>query len=89
MDRRIVGDKTLLSCVVEVSTMVDGGLLGRTATEDLWFPGIKVRVEVKDSDWAICCGDAAEERQRDGVITSEGNQSWQSLAFGRKANLLA
>lgn len=40
VDVGVVAEKTLLGGVVEVSTVVDGRLLGRRTTEDLGAPGV-------------------------------------------------
>lgn len=53
--------------MVEVRAVVDGGLLGWSTTKDLGFPGVQVRVEVKDSDGTISSSDAAEEWESNGV----------------------
>ena len=59
MDGGVVGNETLLSGVVEVCTVINRGLFGGGATEDLWAPGVEVGVEVEDSDGAVRSRDAA------------------------------
>lgn len=59
--------------MVEVGTVVDRGLLGRTAAEHLWSPGVQVRVEVKDCDWTVGTSDAAQKRQSDGVVAAQSD----------------
>ena len=66
--------------MVEVGAMVDAGLVGWRTTEDLWLPGIQVRVEVDDSDRAVRTVHGAEERKSDGVVAAEGDDTGQSLA---------
>ena len=63
--------------MVEICTVVYGCLLGRCAAKDFWPPGVKVGIEVNDRYGTIGFGDAAEERESDGVIASQRDYSWQ------------
>ena len=75
MDIAIVGQQPLLMRVVEIRAVINGGLFGGRPAEDLGSPGVKVRVEVDDADRAVGGGDGAEEGQRDGVVTTEGDDA--------------
>ena len=55
---------------VEVGAMVDGGLLGGSATEDFWLPGVEMGVEMDDRNRTVGFVDAAEEGERDGVVAA-------------------
>jgi hypothetical protein len=57
MDVGVIGEETLLRGVEEVCSMVDAGLLGGRAAEDLWLPGVEMRVKVDDTDWAVLADD--------------------------------
>jgi len=81
MDVGVVLEQTLLRGVVEVSAVVDAGLLGRSTAEDLWLPGVQVRVEVDDCDRAVGAVHAAEQRQGDGVVTAESDHTRERLAL--------
>ena len=80
MDVGVVLEQTLLGRVVEVRAVVDAGLVGWCTTEDLWFPGVQVRVEVNDSDRAVRTVHGAEEGKGDGMVAAEGDDTGQSLA---------
>ena len=67
--------------MVEICAVVDGGLFGGCATEDFGAPGVEVGVEVDDADGAVGFVDGAEEREGDGVVTSEGDDAWEGFAF--------
>ena len=43
MDVGVIGQEALLVRVIEVSAVVDGGLFGRSAAEDLGTPGVARR----------------------------------------------
>lgn len=45
-------------------------------------------VEVDDGDGAVCSVDGAEERQGDGVVTAEGDDSGESLSLLGRAGLV-
>ena len=49
----IVGEKTFLGSMEEVSAVIDRSLLTGGATEDLGLPGVKMAVEVDDTDRTI------------------------------------
>ena len=85
VDVGVVAHQTLLCGVVEVGSVVDAGLLGGCAAEDLWSPGVEVGVEVDYGDWAVGFVHAAEERECDGVVTAEGDDTGEGLALGRRA----
>jgi hypothetical protein len=44
-------------------------------------------VEVDDSDWAVCLVDTAQQRQRNGMVTSKGNDTWKCLASPRDTGI--
>lgn len=44
-------------------------------------------VKVDDSDWAVCLVDTAQQRQRNGVVTSKGNDTWKCLASPRDTGI--
>ena len=66
--------------MVEVGSVVDGGLVGRGATKDFGSPGVEVGVEVEDGDGPVGAVDGAEERESDGVVAAEGDESGQRFA---------
>ena len=80
VDVGVVGEQTFLSSVVEVCTVVDAGDFAGGATEDLGLPGVEMRVKVDDGDGTISTVDGAEEGESDGVVTSEGDDSWEGFA---------
>ena len=51
--------------------MVDRRARARCAPEHARLPRVEVRVKVDDRDRAICAVDRPQERQHDGVVTSE------------------
>lgn len=59
VDVGVVAQQAFLVRVVEVGAVVDGGLLGGAAAEDLGPPGVEVRVEVDDRDGACVGGELA------------------------------
>lgn len=61
--------------VIEIRSVVDGGLGGGRAPEDLGAPGVEVGVEVDYGDGAVGGGDGAEEGEGDGVVASEGDEA--------------
>ncbi len=77
VDVCIVRQQALLVCVVKVSAVIDGGLLGRGTAEDFRSPGVEVRVEMNNTNWAVRFVDGAEEGQRDGVVAAEGDDAWE------------
>ena len=60
MNIGIVGQQSLLVCVVEICTMIDGSLFARCAAKDFRAPGIKVGIEMNDADGAVGFGYGAE-----------------------------
>ena len=40
-------------------------------------------VEMNDTDWTVGAADAAEERECNGVVATQGNQTWKRLALLR------
>ena len=73
-----------MSGMVEVSAVVNGGLLGWRTTEDFRLPCIEMGVEVDDSDRAICTVHAAKKRKGDGVVAAQGDDTRESLALLRR-----
>lgn len=67
--------------MVEVGAVIDAGLLRWAAAEDLWLPGVEMRVKVKDGDWTVRTGYAAEKGKGDGVVTAERDQTRQCFAL--------
>lgn len=80
MDIGIISEQTLHRSVVEVGSVVDAGNLGGCASEDLGLPGVEVRVEVDDGDGAVCFVHAPEQRESDGVVASEGDDTWEDFS---------
>lgn len=80
MDIGIIGQQALLRGMVEVRAVVDAGDLAGRAAEDLWLPGIEMRIEVDDGDGAVGAVDGAEEGERDGVVAAEGDDAGEGLA---------
>jgi hypothetical protein len=81
MDVGVVPQQSLLGGVVEVRAVVDAGLLAGCSTEDFGLPRIEMGVEVDDGDWTIGAVDAAEERQGDGVVASQGDDAGEGMSF--------
>lgn len=54
MDVCVVSEKTFLSSVEEVGSVVDASLLAWSTAKDLGLPCIKMAVKVNDTDWTIC-----------------------------------
>ena len=80
VDAAVVGQQALLRRVVEVRAVVDGGLLAGRAAKYLRLPRVEVRVKVDDGDGAVGSVDAAQEREGDGVVAPEGDDSREGLA---------
>jgi hypothetical protein len=76
----VVGEQAFLGSPVEVGAVVDGGLLGRRATEDLGLPGVEVGVEMDDADGAVGAVDTAEKWESDCVVTAQGDEARQGAA---------
>ena len=74
--------------MVEVSAVVDAGLLARRTAKHLRPPRVEMAVEVDDADGTVGAVDAAEQGERDGVVASEGDDSWESLAVLGRAGLV-
>ena len=87
VDVGVVAHQAFLCGVVEVCAVVDAGLFGRSAAEDLGSPGVEVGVEVDDGDGAVGFVHAAQEREGDGVVTAKGDDAWKGLALGRGAGV--
>lgn len=84
MDVGVVGKKTFLSSVEEVSAVVDGGLVTGRATENLRLPGVEMAVKVDDTDGTVVTVYGAEKRESNGVIASKSYQAGQrSPLLGR------
>ena len=62
-------------CVIEIRAMVDGGLFGGCTTEDLWPPGVEVRIEVDDADGSVGLVDRAEKGKSDSVVAAKSDQT--------------
>ena len=88
MDVSVIGEETLLSSVVEVSAVIDCGLLAGGTTEDLGLPGVQVAVEVNDTDRTVVAIDGAEKRKCDCVVTSESDKTRQCLTLLGRAGLI-
>jgi hypothetical protein len=80
VDVGVVAQQALLRGVVEVGAVVDAGHLGRGAAEHLRAPGVEMAVEVDYRHGAIGAVDGAEQRQGDGVVTTERDDAGQGLA---------
>ena len=48
MDVGVVGKKTFLMRVIEISAMIDGRLVTGCSTEDLWAPCVSVNPQLAD-----------------------------------------
>ena len=72
----------------EVGAVVDGCLLGRGAAEDLGFPGVEVGVEVDYADGTVGFVYGAQERERYGVVTTEGDDAREGLLLERRTNFV-
>lgn len=66
--------------MVKVRTVVDRGSLGGCASENLWLPGVEMGVKVDDRDGSVCFVHGAQKRQRDSVVSTEGNDARKCLA---------
>lgn len=64
---------------------VSSGILGKGEEGK---GGIQMRVEVDDADGPVGAGDAAEERERDGVVAAECDNSREGLALEGRAFLV-
>lgn len=80
MDVGVIRQQPFLRSPVEVSAVVDRGLLAWCTTKDARLPGVEMRVEVDDADGAIRFVDAAEEGQGDGMVATEGDDAGKCLA---------
>jgi hypothetical protein len=54
MNVAIVGEQAFLRSVIEICTMIDTGLLGRSTSEYFWLPCITISCQ-KDSDYSGYC----------------------------------
>jgi len=70
VDVGVVGKQAFLRCVVEVSAVVDARNFAGRAAEDLWFPCVKMGVEMDDGDGTVSAVDRAEQWESDGVVTA-------------------
>jgi len=80
-----VPQQAFLRRMPEVRAVVDAGLLCGCTAEDLRLPGVQVRVEVNNRDRTVGAVHAAEQRQRDGVVTAQRDHTREGLAFLRGA----
>ena len=80
MDVAVVGEETFFVRVVEVCPVIDGGLFGGGAAEDFGLPGVEVGVEMDYGNGTVRVGDAAEQRQGDGVVAPKRDNSREGLA---------
>ena len=81
MNVRIVPEQALLACMVEIRPVVDRSLVARRSTEHLWSPGIQMGIEMDDGDRAVGAVHAAEQRERDSMVSAESDETWQCLAL--------
>ena len=81
MDVAVIGQQSLLMCVVEICTVVDSSLFARSAAKDLWAPGIKVGIEMNDADGTVGFGYGAEQRKGDCVVTTQSDDARKGFAF--------
>lgn len=63
--------------------MIDSGLFGGCASEDLRLPGVEVAVEVNDGDLAVGAIDRPEKREDDGVVSAKRDDARVVLAVSR------
>jgi hypothetical protein len=89
MDVSVIGKKTFLRGMEEVGAVVDRSLFAGGATEDLGFPGVKMAVEVDDTDGTIVAVDGTKKRKSNGVITSQGDQTGQCSALLGRTGLVS
>lgn len=61
--------------MIEVGAMVDAGLLARSSTEDLWLPGVKMRIKVYDGNWTVGTIHAAQQWEGNGVVTPQSDHT--------------
>jgi len=79
-------DETFLAGPVKVGTVVDGGLVGRGASKDGWFPRVEVRVKVDDGDRTVGGVDGPENGKDDRMVTAKCDDSWVVFAVGGNGN---
>lgn len=63
--------------------MIDSGLFGGRTAEDFGLPGVEVTVEVDHRNLPISTVDRAEQREYDGVVSTEGDDARVMLAVRR------
>lgn len=83
VDVCVVLEQTLHGCMIEVRAVVDGGNLGGRAAEDLGLPSVEMAVKVDDRHRPVGAVDGPQQRQGDGVVATQGNDSGQRLALER------
>lgn len=88
VDIAVVGQQPFLVRVVEVRPVVDGRLFGRGAAEDFGLPRVEVRVEVNDADRAVRGFDTTQQRQGDGMIPAQRDETRQGPPLLRGPRLV-
>lgn len=81
MDVGVVREEAFLVRVPEVRPVVDTRHFGGRPAEHLGLPGVEVGVEVDDADGAVGAVHASQEREGDGVVASEGDDSRECLSI--------
>lgn len=81
MDVCVIAQETLLGSMPEVCTVVDGCNFRRCSSEDLWLPGIEMGIEVNDRDRTVGAVYGSQERECNGMIASESDDTRKSLAM--------
>lgn len=87
MNVAVVSQKTLLRGVIEVSAVVNAGLLSGCSTKNFWPPGVKMRIEVDDRNGTICAVHATKQRKGDRVVAAQCDHARESPALERRTDL--
>lgn len=66
--------------MVEISAVVDAGYFARRAAEHFRLPGVEVGIEMDDGDGPVGTVNRAQEGKCNGVVATEGDDSWERLA---------
>ena len=66
--------------------MIDCCLLGRRTAKDLRLPGVQVAVEMNDRDLTVGTVDGTQQREDDGMVPSESDDTWVMFAVSRDGN---
>lgn len=74
--------------MIKIGTMINRRCFRWTSTENFWFPGIEMRIEVDDGDGAVGAVDGAEKGESNGVVPSQGDYPRERFAVFSGAELL-